>query len=137
MSGDPGILGRPGKFCVKCRRPVSSLDSVRHIEQCQAVLLSQEAIRSNVAATETLEERIKQIGQKTDKNFSQPRPIAGGDYVRYESAGGQPCIGIRKYGPSTTGGFKWIMVATRCDQKGKTISDQDIASFMASADYRK
>jgi len=29
------------------------------------------------------------------------------------------------------------MVGTRCVQKGETISDQDIASFIASADYRK
>ena len=93
--------------------------------------------RSNVTSTESLEERTKQIGQKTDKNFTQTKPIAGGDYVRYESASGQPCVGIRKYGPSTTTGFKWIITGTRCDQKGKAISDQDIANFMASADYRK
>jgi hypothetical protein len=93
--------------------------------------------RSNVTATESLEERIKQLGQKADKNFSQTLPMAGGDYVRYEGPAGQPCVGIRKYGPSTTTGFKWIMVGTRCLQKGKSISDQDIVSFIASADYRK
>jgi len=92
---------------------------------------------SNITATETLEERVRQLGQKTDKNFTPTRPMAGADYVRYESAAGQPCVGIRKYGPSTTGGFRWILVGTRCAQKGKTISDQDISSFVAMADYRK
>jgi hypothetical protein len=93
--------------------------------------------RSNITATESLEERIKQLGRKADKNFSQTLPMAGGDYVRYEGPAGQPCVGIRKYGPSTSIGFRWIMAGTRCAQKDKTISDQDIASFIASADYRK
>jgi hypothetical protein len=92
---------------------------------------------SNVTATETLEERVKQLGQKADKNFSPTSPMAGGDYVRYEGPTGQPCVGIRKYGPSTSIGFKWILVGTRCVQKGQTISDQDISSFIATADYRK
>jgi hypothetical protein len=93
--------------------------------------------RSTVVTIESLEERIKQLSRKADKNFSPTSPMAGGDYVRYESASGQPCVGIRKYGPSTTIGFKWIMVGTRCVQNGMAISDQDIASFIASADYRK
>ena len=92
--------------------------------------------RSNVTATESLEERIKQLSRKPDKNFSATSPMAGGDYVRYEGPLGQPCVGIRKYGPSMGTGFKWIMVGTRCVQKGMTISDQDIASFIASADHR-
>jgi hypothetical protein len=95
------------------------------------------AARSNVTTTESLEERIKQLSQKADKNFLLTSPMAGGDYVRYEGPAGQPCVGIRKYGPSMGTGFKWIMVGTRCVQTGKTISDQDIASFIASADYRK
>jgi hypothetical protein len=105
----------------------------------KAYYLLQEGVgttRSQITATETLEQRIKQIGSRTDKNFTQTQSMAGGDYVRYESAGGTPCVGIRKYGPSTTGGFKWIIVGTLCGQKGKVISDQDIASFMASANYR-
>jgi hypothetical protein len=95
------------------------------------------AAKSTVTTTESLEQRIKQLGQKADKNFSPTLPMAGGDYVRYEGSTGQPCVGIRKYGPSTTTGFKWIMLGTRCVQKGKTISDQDVSSFIASADYRK
>ena len=92
--------------------------------------------RSTVTATESLEERIKQLSRKPDKNFSPTSPMAGGDYVRYEGPLAQPCVGIRKYGPSMGTGFKWIMVGTRCVQKGMTISDQDIASFIASADHR-
>jgi hypothetical protein len=95
------------------------------------------AAKSTVTTTESLEQRIKQLGQKADKNFSSTLPMAGGDYVRYEGPAGQPCIGIRKYGPSTTTGFKWIMLGTHCVQKGRTISDQDVGSFIASADYRK
>jgi hypothetical protein len=93
--------------------------------------------RSNVVTTEPLEERIKQLSRKADKNFSPTSPMAGGDYVRYEGPLGQPCVGIRKYGPSLGTGFKWIMTGTRCVQKGETISDQDIANFIASANYRK
>jgi hypothetical protein len=71
---------------------------------------------SNVTATETLEERVRQVGQKTDKNFTPTSPMAGGDYVRYESAAGQPCVGIRKYGPSTSIGFNgswWALAVFR------------------------
>jgi hypothetical protein len=92
---------------------------------------------SNVTSTESLEERIRQLGAKGDKNFTPTSPLAGGDYVRYEGPVGQPCVGIRKFGPSTGGGFRWIIVGTRCGQKGVTITDQDIASFMTSADYRR
>jgi hypothetical protein len=92
--------------------------------------------RSTVTTTESLETRIRQLGAKGDKNFTPTAPMAGGDYVRYEGPAGQPCVGIRKYGPSTTAGFKWILVGTRCGQKGMTLSDQDIAAFIASAKVR-
>ena len=95
------------------------------------------ATKSNVTTNETLEQRIRQLGQKADKNFSLTLPMAGGDYVRYEGPAGQPCVGIRKYGPSRSTGFKWIMVGTRCLQKGRTLSDQDISGFIASADVRQ
>jgi hypothetical protein len=91
---------------------------------------------SNVTATESLEERIRQVGQRTDRNFTATAPMAAGDYVRYESASGQPCVGIRKYGASTSIGFKWILVGTNCVRKGSAISDEDIGAFMRSAQVR-
>jgi hypothetical protein len=94
------------------------------------------ASRSTIVTTATLEERIRQLEAKGGKNFGPTTPMAGADYVRYEGSAGQPCVGVRRYGPSRLTGFKWIMMGTRCVEKGKAISDQDVGIFIASVDVR-
>ena len=54
----------------------------------------------------------------------------------FTSAAGEACAAIRKKGPVRGSGYAWVLVATKCVPKGKTISDQEIGEFIAAADFR-
>lgn len=60
----------------------------------------------------------------------------GADYMTFTSAGGESCVGIRRYGPSQGAGYQWILYGVRCDPKGRTTSDAEIDGFIAGATVR-
>jgi hypothetical protein len=72
---------------------------------------------------------------KGAKGFSEAKPMSGGDYVRFTSASGEACVGIKKEGPARPKGFLWIVIATKCQPAGTGIPDQDVATFIANADF--
>ena len=49
---------------------------------------------------------------------------------------GEACIGIRKNGSSRSKGFKWILLASKCVPKGKSISDEEAGRFISAASFR-
>lgn len=85
-----------------------------------------------------LEDGLKRVSPqaKGASNFSQSAPLAGGDYLKFTSASGDVCIGIRKNGSSRSKGFKWILLASKCVPKGKSISDEEIGRFISAANFR-
>lgn len=94
--------------------------------------------RSHIVAEASLQAALINLSPegKGAKDFSQLSNLNGGDFLRFVSATGGACVGIRKYGPSSSGGFKWILYATRCAQRGKTISDSDIGNLITATGYR-
>jgi hypothetical protein len=54
---------------------------------------------------------------------------------RRTSASGEACVGIKKEGPARPKGFLWIVIATKCQPAGTAIPDQDVATFIANADF--
>jgi len=69
-------------------------------------------------------------------DFSSPTTITGGDFLRFTSAAGEACIGVRKEGGARKQGFQWVMIATKCAPKGKPILDEEAATFLREADFR-
>ncbi|MCW5735206.1 MAG: hypothetical protein KIS73_13825 [Enhydrobacter sp.] len=59
------------------------------------------------------------------------------DVVFFESAAKESCIGIRKTGPGTVQGAKWILYATRCVPQGQPVTDGDVAAFVDQARIRE
>lgn len=91
--------------------------------------------QSSIRETNSLETGMQGIN-KGAKDFSAMVKRGGADFVTFTSASGEPCAGMRKYGPSSKTGFKWIMNATRCAPKGKPASDAETDKFIADAGYR-
>jgi len=75
-------------------------------------------------------------GGKSAKNVAAAAPIAGGDYSRFTGANDDVCVATRKVGPPRKRGSAWYLLSTKCVPKGQTISDADIASLIAAANFR-
>jgi hypothetical protein len=73
---------------------------------------------------------------KDAKNFSQASGTAHGDLLTFTSAKGSPCLGIRKFGPVTGSGYKWILYATRCDPPGRPATETEAVQFLTETGYR-
>ena len=74
---------------------------------------------------------------KNATGFSALLSRSGADFLTFTSAAGEPCVGIRKFGPrGGDSGYKWILYATRCSPKGKPVSEQAIEKFITDAGYR-
>jgi hypothetical protein len=67
--------------------------------------------------------------------FSSPEQMDRADYLRFTSAAGAACIAVRKEGPARKLGFEWIVIATECAQSGKSMSGEELRTFVAGADF--
>jgi hypothetical protein len=90
-----------------------------------------------IVANDTLERTITGLSPdaKGATSFSPLARLNGGDYQRFFSSEGQNCVGVRKTGPSHRAGYKWVLSATKCVAKGKSISDEEIGQFIAGANF--
>ncbi|HTB39365.1 MAG TPA: hypothetical protein VK777_19910 [Reyranella sp.] len=96
------------------------------------------SLRAEIRETASLEDGVKKLSRqgKEAKDFSTMTHRAGVDLLTFASAAGEPCVGIRRYGPSAQTGYKWILNATRCTPKGSPASEAEIDKFIAEAGYR-
>jgi len=69
-------------------------------------------------------------------NMSEVSQWQGADVVSFESAAKEPCIGIRKTGPGNAQGARWVLYATRCVPAGRTVTEDEIATFVRQARVR-
>jgi len=49
----------------------------------------------------------------------------------------EPCVGIRKTGPVSAEGARWLLYATRCVPSGQSITEADIEGFVREARLRE
>ena len=70
-------------------------------------------------------------------NMSDVRQREDADFVSFQSAAKESCIGIRKTGPGNGQGAKWVLYATRCVPQGQPVTDADIAAFVRQARIRE
>lgn len=70
-------------------------------------------------------------------NMSDVRQRQDADLVLFDSAAKESCIGIRKTGPASAQGAKWVLYATRCVPQGQPVTDADIAAFVRQARVRE
>jgi hypothetical protein len=95
------------------------------------------SLKAEIRESASLEDGVKNMSPqgKEAKDFSTMTHRAGVDLLTFASAAGEPCVGIRRYGPSALTGYKWILNATRCTPKGKPASEAEIDKFISEADY--
>jgi hypothetical protein len=57
--------------------------------------------------------------------------------VTFVNTAKDDCVGIRKYGPNRSGGYRWVLYATRCTPAGRKASSADNNAFIADACFRQ
>jgi hypothetical protein len=94
--------------------------------------------QSWIRPTASLEEVVRGFNRdfQSAKDFTQLAQLNGGDYQRFTNPKGDPCVAIRKLGGSQSAGYQWFLVAGKCAAKGGSISESEIANFLASAGFR-
>jgi hypothetical protein len=80
--------------------------------------------------------RVRSPQGRGSANMSDVGQRLDADFVSFESAAKEPCIGIRKTGPGSTQGANWVLYATRCVPPGRSVTDADIATFVRQARIR-
>lgn len=72
---------------------------------------------------------------KDARHFSELKHVPGADYMLFTSAQGEHCFGLHAFGPSVSVGYKWILMATRCQHRDREYSAEEIARFLAETGY--
>lgn len=70
------------------------------------------------------------------RNFSALAHRDGADFTTFTIAAGNSCVGLRRYGPSESVGYRWILTAIRCEAPGRATTQREIDSFIAAARVR-
>ena len=88
--------------------------------------------------TVSLESAVKEFSPqgKNPKDITPAAKMGDGEYARFTGPNDDVCVATRKFGATRSHGNAWYLLATKCVPKGKTISDSDIASLMAAANFR-
>jgi hypothetical protein len=91
------------------------------------------SLQSSVTTRSTLAELLRGLSPQAKKasNFSELSTRNGVDFVTFTGSAGEACIGVRRFGTNTYGGYKWAVYATRCAPPKAAVSDSDISGFIA------
>jgi hypothetical protein len=86
----------------------------------------------------TLEDVVRGFNRdfQSAKDFTQLAQLNGGDYQRFTNPKGDACVAVRKLGDRQSAGYKWYLVAGKCAAKGASISEAEIADFLATTSFR-
>lgn len=134
-TNEAGTRGRATSSGIGVTKRWNALGTVDHVTYYYNVheVLSP---RSYISVGQVVEQlRGASPEAKGSSKMSEPTSRSGADFVTFVSAKKEPCIGIRKLGPSTSKGVAWVLYATRCAQK--KASDADIEAFIQAADFRR
>jgi hypothetical protein len=112
-----------------------SIDDARYYYYVAEALSAKAAIVAKQDLSDVLRGRSPQGWGSV--NMSDVRQRQDADFVSFESAAKESCIGIRKIGPGFGQGAKWVLYATRCVPAGQPVTDGDIAAFVHQARIRE
>jgi hypothetical protein len=92
------------------------------------------AITQATSLQDTIRSEMARGAQAT--GFSALTNRGGADFMTFTSAGGDSCVGIRRYGPSQGMGYQWILYGVRCAPRGAATSEAEIDRFISGATVR-
>jgi hypothetical protein len=94
--------------------------------------------KSAVVAKQDLQDAVRGRSPqgRGSANMSDVGQRQDADFVSFQSAAHESCVGIRKTGPGSAQGAKWVLYATRCVPQGKAVTDAEISSFVRHARVR-
>ena len=89
---------------------------------------------SYIRTTQTGPEYLKSANQraKSASSISEAKRYSDADFYLFR-ANDEECVGFRRYGPSRSVGYAWIMAGVTCAPKGTPLAQARIAEFIDSA----
>jgi hypothetical protein len=95
--------------------------------------------RTGVVSTQELADALRSRSPQARGSLSMSdiRRHKDADFVSFQSAANESCVGIRKVGPGSAQGTRWVLYATRCAPPGQSITEADIDSFVRQARLRE
>jgi hypothetical protein len=95
--------------------------------------------RVGVVSTQELADALRSRSPQARGSLSMSdiRQHKDADFVSFQSAARESCIGIRKIGPNNAQGMRWVLYATRCVPPGQLTSEAEIDSFVRQARLRE
>ena len=95
--------------------------------------------RVGIVATQELADALRSRSPQArgSVGMSAIRQHKDADFVSFQSAARESCIGIRKIGPHNAQGMRWVLYATRCVPPGQQISEVDLDGFVGQARLRE
>jgi hypothetical protein len=94
--------------------------------------------RVGIVSTQELADALRSRSPQARGSIgmSDIRQHKDAEFVSFQSAAREACIGIRKVGPTNALGMRWVLYATRCVPPGQPISEAEIDSFVRQARLR-
>jgi hypothetical protein len=95
--------------------------------------------RLGVVSTQELADALRSRSPQArgSLSMSDVRQHKDADFVSFQSAARESCIGIRKIGPNNAQGTRWVLYATRCVPPGQQISEAELDGFVRQARLRE
>jgi len=124
VGGNPGVIGT-FRHWSKFR----TIDGVKYF-----YFLKEATTTGSNILPMALQQALKDYAPaaKGARDFTEVAPISGGEYLRFADLEGEKCIATRKMGTTAGPGNRWYLMGTKCVPSGRTISDADVISFLAS-----
>lgn len=69
-------------------------------------------------------------------DLRSPARHGNSDYYLFTSSSGESCVGFRRYGPTKSGWFAWILMGVKCVPKGATLTVAEATAFIDSVRVR-
>lgn len=87
-------------------------------------------ISTNVTGAEYL--KLWDGQAKRSPDLGSPARHGNSDYYLFKASGGESCVGFRRYGPSKSGWFAWILMGVKCAPRGGTLTLAEATAFIDS-----
>jgi hypothetical protein len=96
-----------------------------------------ESLNSNsyITTRETTVDFLKWMNQraKSASDMTGPNKHGGADYYLFKTKDGEDCAGFRRFGPSRSVGYAWVMGGIICSPKGTALAPAQITAFIDGA----
>lgn len=112
-----------------------TIDGVQYLYLMTEVTSMNVGLNPSISLQDTIRAEVTPASRPA--NFSALTHRSGADFMTFTLGNGSACVGVRRYGPSETVGYRWILNAVRCAPPGTALSAADVDSYIVGVRLRR